>query len=326
MNLNERFDALDENLKLDRLERERAETVHNRLGDLLVEAGVAKRTRLQGSFARKTMLPPLHDIDKIVELVDELRELLAGPGGPEKAMQMIRDALEPHLPGIRFEFKKHALAITLLNEGFGFDAVPSFNPEDGSGWIVIADTEDCDWEPSNTYLLIDTIARRNQDCDGRFVHQVRMVKQAVRTVELDEVLPGLHAETFAYNAIKRPMDHGDAVTATFAVAAQMLGGNYTDPTGADAVSERLSDHEVDNARRGLQGLSDRAAEAQRLARAGDENGAARIWADIFGDPFPRPGQGEKGFLTGLYGGAGLDASGSASTERPTPRTRPWRPA
>ena len=50
----------------------RAEEVHNFIDDILVNAGIAKRTRLQGSFARKTMLPPLHDVDKVIELVDDL--------------------------------------------------------------------------------------------------------------------------------------------------------------------------------------------------------------------------------------------------------------
>ncbi len=325
MNLDDRFDALDEALKLDPRERNRAVTVHNRLGDLLVVAGVAKRTRLQGSFARKTMLPPLHDIDKIVELVDELRDVLAGPDGPRRAMKMIRDALAPHLPGARFEIKKHALAITLPAEGFGFDAVPAFNPEDGSGWIMIADTEDRDWEPSNTYLLIDTIARRNQECDGQFVHQVRMVKQAVRTAGLDEVLPGLHTETFAYNAITRKTSHPEAVAGAFGAAAQLLGGTYTDPTGADAISERLDPSDVGKAQSGMQRLADGAGEALRLAAAGADEGAAVIWADIFGDVFPRPKDAEKGYLARLYGGAGVDSSGQTSNQRRTPRTRPWRP-
>ncbi|MFP5317805.1 MAG: SMODS domain-containing nucleotidyltransferase [Acidimicrobiia bacterium] len=325
MDLNDRFDALDENLKLDPRERKRAITIHNRLGDLLVTAGVAKRTRLQGSFARKTMLPPLHDIDKIVELVDALRDLLAGPDGPRRAMRMIRDALAPHLRGARFEVKKHALTITLPGEGFGFDAVPAFNPEDGSGWIMIADTEDRDWEPSNTYLLIDTIGRRNQECGGQFVHQVRMVKQAVRIAGLDDVLPGLHTETFAYNAITRRTPHPDAVAAAFAAAARLLGATYTDPTGADVISERLDPADVEKAQSGMQRLADSAVDALRLAEAGDEEGAAQIWADIFGDAFPRPKQAEKDYLARLYGGAGVDSSGRTSSQRRTPRTRPWRP-
>ena len=58
MNLKQRFDALDDNIKLSDAVREEAQEVHSRLGGLVVVAGVAKRTRLQGSFARHTMLGP----------------------------------------------------------------------------------------------------------------------------------------------------------------------------------------------------------------------------------------------------------------------------
>ena len=181
MNLKQRFEKLDDNIKLDEAVRQSAQEVHNRLGALVVQAGVAKRTRLQGSFARATMLgPKLRDIDKVVEFDDKWWVDLQGPGGPQKAISLVQDALAPHLPGARFEAKKHALAITLPGNGFNFDAVPAFNPEDGSNWIHIADTGDDRWELSNTYILIDTISVRNQQCDGKFVRQVRMVKQAVR--------------------------------------------------------------------------------------------------------------------------------------------------
>ena len=323
MDLNDRFNALDDNLKLDVAERARAITAHNRLSAVLVTAGVAKRTRLQGSFARKTMLPPLHDIDKVVELVDELRDLLDGPAGPAKAIDLIRDTLEPHFPGATFDVKKHALGIVLPGDGFDFDAVPAFNPDDSSGWISIADTEDADWEPSNTYMLIDTISTRNQACDGRFVHQVRMVKQAVSTAGLADILPGLHAETFVFEAVTASMQHPDAVSATLATGAALLGGPYTEPTGVDLISSRLKPTDVAAAKAALARLAQLAAEAVRLAAAGDETAAAHIWADIFGEAFPRP-TGEEAFIQGLYG-AGV-ATTSPSPARATPTTRAWRPA
>lgn len=319
MDLKERFDALDNNLKLDPAERQRAQKTHNHLGDLLVKAGVAKRTRLQGSFARHTMLgPKLKDIDKVVELVDHLADSLTKPGGSLRAMSLIKDALAPHLPGAKFEVKKHALAINLPAEGFTFDAVPAFNPEDGSGWIHIADTEDDAWEPSNTYILIDTIADRNQLCAGRFVRQVRMVKQAVLHAKLDVVLPGLHVETFTYHAVGAKQAHADAVAATLAKGAQLLGGHYTDPTGLDRISDRLSAKDIATARMGMQRLATKAATAQQLAASGNETEAAHVWADIFGEPFPRPTVDEKGFLQSLYPSA-------AVTSRRTPPTRAWRP-
>jgi hypothetical protein len=322
MNLTGRFGALDDNLKLDPKVRAEVESVHNQLGDLLVKAGVAKRTRLQGSLARHTMRgPELHDVDKVVELVDDLRDSLAGPGGAEKAMRLISNALAPHLPGAQFEIKKHALGISLQGNTFDFDAVPAFNPDDGTGWIVIADTEDDAWEPSNTYILIDTIAARNQACDGRFVRQVRMVKQAVHEAGLDDVLPGLRVETFAYEAITTSMDHADAVAATLSMGTQLLGGSYTDPTGVDRISDRLDPEDVAKASAGMQRLADLAGEAQQLAAVGNETGAAHIWADIFGAPFPRPTADEKAFLHRLHLGASV-----AAATRQTPTTRAWSPA
>ena len=325
MNLKQRFDALDDNIKLSDAVREQAEKVHNELGDLVVAAGVAKRTRLQGSFARHTMLgPKLRDIDKVVELDDKWWDDLQGAGGPQKAISLIHDALAPHLPGARFEVKKHALAITLPGNGFNFDAVPALNPEDDSGWIYIADTEDDQWEPSNTYILIKTIAERNQECDGKFVRQVRMAKQAIHNAGLSDVLPGLHVETFTYHAVSAAFDHADAVAATMAMGAQLLGGPYDDPTGTDQISDRLSAAAVAQAKSGMQHLAGRAAEAQRLAADGKEIAAAHIWAEIFGDPFPHPRADEKARLQSLSTGTGVAATG-ATAARHTPRTRAWRP-
>ena len=325
MNLKQRFDALDDNIKLSDSVREQAQKVHNHLGDLVVAAGVAKRTRLQGSFARHTMLgPKLRDIDKVVELDDSWQASLKGPGGSQKAISLVQDTLAPHLPRAKFETKKHALAITLPGNGFNFDAVPAFNPEDSSGRIEIADTEDDRWEPSNTYILIDTIRARNQQCDGMFVHQVRMVKQAVRIAGLSDVLPGLHVETFTYYAVTTAADHADAVTDTLAKGVELLGAGYYDPTGTDPIFTRLSPTAVAAAKDGLQRLSGQAAEAQRLAALGNELAAAHIWAQIFGEPFPHPGADETASLQSLNTGVGAAATGATAARR-TPTTRAWRP-
>ena len=325
MNLRQRFDALDDNIKLSDAVREEAQKVHNHLGHLLVDAGIAKRTRLQGSFARHTMLgPKLRDIDKVVEFDDKWWDVLNAPGGPQKAISLIHGALAPHLHGARFEAKKHALAITLPGNGFNFDAVPAFNAEDDSGWIYIADTEADQWEPSNTYILIKTIAERNQECDGKFIRQVRMSKQAIHNAGLSDALPGLHVETFTFYAVSTATDHADAVAATLAMGAQLLGGPYNDPTGTDKISARLSAADVARAKSGMEHLAGRAAEAQRLAAEGKETAAAHIWAEILGDPFPHPRADEKARLQSLNTGAGVAATGATAARR-TPTTRAWRP-
>jgi hypothetical protein len=177
------------------------------------------------------------------------------------------------------------------------------------------------WKPSNTYQLIAVVSNRNQACEGKFVRQVRMVKLVVETAGIAKELPGLHVESFAYEAITGPMAHAEAVAAALAMAHQLLGGAYTDPTGEDQISERLDPWKVTAASAVVEGLATRAAQAVQLAVDGDETAAAHIWADLFGEKFPRPTDAEeKRFISGLFTGATVGAA-----NRPAPPTRAWRP-
>jgi len=322
VNLSQRFGALHENLKIDAEQLKRARDLHSQMSKHLVEAGIATRTRLQGSLARSTMEPPLHDIDKAIELNPDLADELAGPDGPERAVGMIGDVLAPHLPGASFEVKKHALAITIPGEAFGFDCVPAFATNGDDKWIRIADTKAHLWKPSNTYDLIDTIARRNQLCLGKFVHQVRMAKRVVSHARVQ--LPGLHVETFCYEAITTPVDHAEAVAAALAAGARLLAGHYHEPTGIDRISDRLDPWAKSLAQQALVSLAAQAAEAVRRAGQGDEVAAAEIWASLFGeDCFPRPKADEKSFLSRLWAGATVASTVAAA--RPLPTTRAWQP-
>lgn len=322
MNLNQRFDALDDNLKLDPKERQHAERMHDELGKALIAAGIAKRTRLQGSFARKTMRPPLKDVDKVIELTDSLATELAGPGGPACAISLIKNVVAEVFPGSTFETKKHALGIILPGETFDFDAVPAINSTNSNTWIRIADTEDDAWEDSNTYELIDTVATRNQQCDGLLVRQVRMVKEACHNAGID--LPGLHLESFTYIAVTRPMPHPDAIAATLAVAVNALQGTYAEPTGVDTISNRLTPAQRHTALTKMRHLHNQAQEALNAAAGGDEYKAATIWANIIGAQLPAPQQ-PASLLHQLNAGHTLTAPGHVTSHVPSTRTRPWRP-
>ncbi len=329
MKITERFAELDDNLKLDTAERRRAQELHQEISDVLGAAGLAKRCRLQGSFARKTMLPPLHDVDKVVELVDDLRVEFSGLNGPAMAMERIRGVLVPALPGAFFTVKKHSLGIWLPDYDFDFDAVPAFTT-DGTNLIEIANTEagagEDAWKTSNTYDLIAVVSARNIECGGRFVHQVRMAKQVFHEAGLSDSLPGLHIESFTYEAVTSVMDHAAAVAAALAKAAELLGSSYTDPTGVDTISDRIETWRVQALQPQVAALASKATEALDLATAGDEIGAAEIWAALFGDCFPVPTAADKQEadqrkqLTKLYTGGTL-----AVTSRPAPSSRAWRP-
>lgn len=312
MKITECFDTLDANLALDPAARKRAQEVHNDITEQLVKDGVASRSRLQGSFARKTMLPPLHDVDKVIELHPDHHAMVQEPGGTKAAMDLIRDSVTGLLPSATFKVKRHALGIFLPDEGFDFDAVPAINDDPDPDWIIIANTDDDTWDESNTYQLIAVVAERNQTCNGQFIHQVRMLKEAARTHGLGDLIPGLHIETFAFHAITGPVDHADAIADALTKGAALLGEGYDEPTGVDHISDRLLESDKIVAKATFLRLAGQANEAL----ASDEPTAIRIWADIFGDKFPRLPAGNTSFLTGLSTGAAA---------KPTPRTRAWRP-
>lgn len=307
------FDTFDANLALDPKARKRAQDAHRDITDRLVTDGVASGSRLQGSFARKTMLPPLHDVDKVIELHPDHHALVREPGGTKAAMDLIRDSVKSLLPTATFHIKRHALGIFLPEEGFDFDAVPAINDGIDPDWIVIANTDDDTWDESNTYQLIAVVAARNQACNGQFIHQVRMLKEAAKAHGLAGVLPGLHIESFAFQAITTQMEHPAAIAGALTKGAVLLGGGYYEPTGFDRISDRLLESDKIVAKRIVLGLADKANEAL----ASDDVAAVRIWADIFGEKFPRLPAGNTAFLAGLSTGAAA---------KPTPRTRAWSPA
>ena len=75
MNQTEAFEKFDDALKLNPADRGRAEKCHNEITLLLKAKGLIIGAFLQGSLARKTMIPPLRDVDKVVILAEALRGL-----------------------------------------------------------------------------------------------------------------------------------------------------------------------------------------------------------------------------------------------------------
>lgn len=317
------FDDFDENLKLDPDERAAAQQTHNDITKLLLEAGLVTGAFLQGSFARKTMIAPLRDIDKIVILAPALEGLT-----PDEIMDRIQAVLAEAYPEVTFDRSRHALQIDFGEESFYFDTVPAWETSTDDDDVCIANRDTGDWQRSNTRKLIRVVAERNQDTNGRFIHQVRMGKQAIKHL-LDGIVPGLHVESWAYLAIEESMPHDEAVALILETGATLLGRRYTEPTGAEAISERLKPDVVARAKPVLETAATRAREARRLTDAGDHNEAIRIWRDLFGECFPAPEPQTAGeALKRSFTGGSLTSSGTVSHTsvgaQPARPTRSWK--
>lgn len=316
------FDAFDEALNLAPRERQSAQKRHNDITDHLVGTGLVIGTFLQGSFARKTMPKPLKDIDMIVRMHPRLEETLRRPGGPAHAMQLLRTALADRYPDARFDVTDapaHALQVTFPDLDFTFDLVPAL---DADGEIVhIADRGNDTWEWSNTRTLNRVISTRNKATDGRFVHQVRMLKSYKKDHPVLDDTCGLLWEALAHQTITSPLEHSQAVADTLAHAAQAVTRPVFDPTGVDDLTADWTPAERTAYATALHHAAQQAAEARRLEQDGQHAASIDIWHSMLGDAFPEPeAQSAEEALRAMAAGS------ITSTGRAVTSTFGWQPA
>jgi hypothetical protein len=318
----EAFNEFDENLKLDPNERALAEKMHNDITDLLRAAGIVTYAFLQGSFARKTMIAPLRDVDKIVVLTEAMRTLT-----PDQVMDRIQAVIADAYPYVTFDRSRHALQVDFGSDSFYFDMVPAWETTTDDDDVLIANRDTGGWDRSNTRELIRVVATRNGDTNGRFIHEVRMGKQGVKHL-LDGLVPGLHVESWAYMAVTAAMAHDEALARIFETGAQLLGRTYTDPTGVDVISKRLKPGVIATAKPVFQMAAADARQARQLTDAGDHEAAIAIWFNILGVCFPAPDD-QAAIRSSFAPGAAITAAGAVSragqgAQRTQP-VRPWRP-
>ena len=149
------FAKLDESLNLEPKVRQKAQTLHNdHPRGTSPRPGIIAGSFLQGSFARKTMLKPLKDVDIVCLLPEHRWEQLRGRDGPGTAMESFKAPIIGRWPEVQFDVGDKpagkAMRVTLPDVDFTIDLVPAFDQE--GGYILIGDRFEGTWEPSNTRI------------------------------------------------------------------------------------------------------------------------------------------------------------------------------
>jgi hypothetical protein len=316
----EAFERLRNNLKLDPGELAKVIATHNTVTAHLKALGLITGGFLQGSLARKTMVAPLRDVDKVVLLAVDYRNL---PGGARLAADQIAAALRQLYPLLEPAVGKHCVTLDFGETTFSFDIVPAIDLGDD---IEIVDAKLDRWMVSNTRELIRIVQERNGECAGNFIHQARMGKAFARQ-NAEGLVPGLHVESFAFQAITVSMPDDEALAALLCTGQNALssGTQYFEPTGRDELGHRIDPPARQRARSAFAEGARLSSEAVALRRSDDHNSAIAIWHKLLGDVFPKPDATTA--LTALGVGAGVSAAGvitPAAQIRTTP-TRSWRP-
>ena len=309
------FTKLDENLNLDPFKRLKAQNIHNTIRDDLTKAGLIASSFLQGSFARKTMLKPLKDIDIVCLLPLHMWEQLRGPDGPGKAMESFKAPILDRWRGAQFDVGDEpagkALRVSLPDVDFTIDLVPAFDYE--GDYVLIGDRFEGTWEASNTRIQLTRVSDRNKATGGRFVHQVREAKELTKHHDELEFVSGIVVESLAYAAITHHLPDQVAIALLLDHAKEAVKGPVLEPAGEDDVTAKWTYQQRQAAMRVYAQASKKAAEALAFERAGDTDAAIDVWHSLFGDSFPAaPHRSVQNALTALAAGS-LSTTGRPST-------------
>ena len=324
------FNAYDESLNLDPTERRRAQARHHEIRQVLGDAGLIAGSFLQGSFARKTMLKPLKDVDIVCLIAEQYRDQLMGTGGPRKALEMFHDAVAAKWPEAGFDEEEppagKALRVSFPDCEFTVDLVDAFDTD--TELVLIGDRDDDEWKPSTTRKLIRLVATRNQATDGLFVHQVRILKTLKHQHAEFKDLAGIVFESVAYSVVLAALPHKEAVTVVLEHAAIACAGPIYDPAQENDLTEEWTPEQRAGIIRTFKSLAERARRALELESADDSDAALDLWHSIFGEEFPAPDIRSPKDVMSAWGFGSITETGRPTTttagSHRVPPGRGWR--
>lgn len=285
------FQKFDDALKLDPQQLKQAQDRHKEIRELLQKTGQVSGSFLQGSFARKTMLKPLKDVDIVILLNKEAWPGIEGPNGPARAMKFFREQIARRWPTAVFDGGDdgpagRALRVEFDDVDFYVDLVPALAEPD-SEVVRIGDRKELRWVPSLVRRENRLISERNVETHNAFVRQVRMVKAYVRRFKDLDFLAGIVVESLLYATVKKQVRHVDALVKVFTDGAIRLNGPVRECTGTEDVTARWSSAQRSLAVKAFADAAKNATDALRLEHAGDHAAAIAVWHDILGEEFPR---------------------------------------
>jgi hypothetical protein len=252
-----------------------------------------ERTFLSGSYARKTRLDPLNDIDIVVVVASTA----PWDHDPETAMRAAGEAVRPDFPGCGVRYGAHAAKVMPQDppiEGVHLDIVVAV--ETGSGTCLeISEREPAPgWKKSDPEAHQEALSKANDDWKKRLVPLIKQIKHWNRNAEGDAL------QSFLIEALALRIFTGSGDL----TAAEMVHRFFDEaqtailtPTDNPAVPDGHVDGGMTTNERVAHytriGKASQTADEAIEAATTDESAAQEIWYGLFGDPFPKPDKDER---------------------------------
>lgn len=294
MTVNEKFDEFKSKLEITKSEEEDAIRKHKHIREkLLKKIKSEEGCFMTGSYARKTKIHPMNDVDMFVVYHDELWDEFKD--SPQKIIADLKECLiEIYGENFRNKVREQYHSVNINFSTIGFDAIPAFN--DGENY-KIPDTEIGSWIKTNPKKHGELLLIKNRENQQKLIPIIKMIKKWNLKVEKEagkKPLKSFLIEVLLMNAFESPpSSFKEGVRIAFDyISNNIIEGGFEDPAGLGPnIDSKLTNEDRKYIAQLTKNMQEKANQAL-ATEVDDEQKALTLWYEIFGDPFYNPDKGK----------------------------------
>lgn len=306
MTMRQAFEQFLQSLELSENESADASRQHTYLREeLKVQLDVAQNF-LSGSYARKTAVRPLNDIDVFLVLVPT--ETLNRESTPEEVLAAVQGALEATYPGKAPTIQSRSVNIEFSGTGIAYDVVPAFLDPDDDEVYWIPDCDQPGWIKTNPRIHRELSVAANEAAGKKLKPLVKAVKHANNLH--GKKARSFHLEVLTWSILtSAPEDYIAGLERLLLGLREQIMNACPDPAGLGPDIRPGSD-KLQGARAWLDDMA-KVTEARQAALDGRLGEAHGIMRELFGDRWPEKGEPRKrGKVGAVASGGAVDDSRS----------------
>lgn len=239
-----------------------------------------------GSYARKTAINGVSDLDMVFELPPEDYERykrLEG-NGPSTMLQEVRSSLLKRYP--RSDVRADGQIVAVDFQGYRVEVLPAFLDENGD--YIYGDTNDeGTWKLTKPRPEIKAVHDLNNSTNRNLKDTCKMLRAWKNKAGVG--IGGLLIDTLTYNFFNQTDNYDNATWSNF---PEMLVSLFTYLGALDPAQEYWaapgSGQRVKRKAKFQSKAKKAAARCQEAIDAEGEDARAKIWREVFGKQFPKP--------------------------------------
>ncbi len=268
-------------LELTSKQRDKASKQHIELRTRLQAQLDTTDNFLTGSYARRTALRPLDDIDVFVVLDED--KLALRPLTPNAVLNHVKAAIAKAYPQKTVRRQARSLNIEFSASGIAYDIVPALS-RPGGGYRI-PDREASSWIASNPKTHRSLGTRANERAGSKLVPLVKAIKHA--NTRVGKPARSFHLEVLAWKIVTaKPDSWIEGLRTLVRGLSDRIDSPCPDPAGLGPSIEP-SVARVRKSKAWLSTLRTQVDKAYTSAQSGQQDRAHAVLEQIFGDPWVR---------------------------------------